>query len=270
MSRAISIPCVARRHQCTKSASVPSCGWMAVWPPSARADRPGTAHVPGSAAWSRCSCPCETSADRMDRRQIDDVKAHFGLAAAGIADISEGAMPAVLAARARKKLMPGAEPRLGRISHDGQRLLRSASHARDRDRPAAIAASSARRARSLAAAAEPLGSCSCHSSTSRGLALINALLAWLALDKPGPDAKIERHILPSSQPLLQIAIPGDKRVDPPATMNSCRPSWSSVNVPLHSSLPSVSMAVSVQPDAPGRRMSNMRGLHRARRRTRRL
>ena len=74
-------PCRATRPprgSATKSARVPSSGWMASWPPSA----PPIAHgLPGSSGAGRqrvVAALAVGDADRMDGRQVDDVEAHLG------------------------------------------------------------------------------------------------------------------------------------------------------------------------------------------------
>ena len=62
----------------SKSSSVPSSGWMAVWPPSARADGPRAARVVGPGVERVVAALAVRAADRVDRRQVDDVEAHVG------------------------------------------------------------------------------------------------------------------------------------------------------------------------------------------------
>ena len=59
-----------------KSSIVPSRGWIAVWPPSAGADRPRAAWIVGGGLERIVAALAMLAADRMDRRQIQHVEAH--------------------------------------------------------------------------------------------------------------------------------------------------------------------------------------------------
>src|SRR5207247_7578041 len=57
------------------------------------------------------------AADRMDRRQVDDVEAHGGRAVELRLRVLERAVPALRAAAARKELVPGGEARALAVGH---------------------------------------------------------------------------------------------------------------------------------------------------------
>ena len=95
----------------SKSSSVPRAGWTAVCPPSG----PPMAHgLPGSfgPGGERVVRPlAEGPADRVDRRQVEDVEAHAGDVGQALLHVAEGAVPAGLGGRrAGEELVPGAEP----------------------------------------------------------------------------------------------------------------------------------------------------------------
>ncbi len=77
MSSAISSPCsAAAPTRCRKSSSVPSSGWIAVWPPSAAPIAQGLPGSSGPATVRVVGALAEAPADRVDRRQVEDVEAH--------------------------------------------------------------------------------------------------------------------------------------------------------------------------------------------------
>ncbi len=81
MSSATSMPSSVRRARRggAKSSSVPSSGWIALWPPCRRADGPGAAGVAAFGARGRVVASFAVDvADRMDRRQVDATSKPIG------------------------------------------------------------------------------------------------------------------------------------------------------------------------------------------------
>src|SRR6185312_11845146 len=97
-SRQISTP--TRRPSATsasKSSSVPRSGWIASWPPVA-------SRIAGGSDESVVGALAVREADRVDRRQVEDVEAELRQAGQLAADTLE------TAPGAREQLVPGPEP----------------------------------------------------------------------------------------------------------------------------------------------------------------
>ena len=66
-----------RATNASKSSNVPRSGWMASWPPSAEPMAHGEPGSPGCGLQRVVPALAERRADRVDRRQVDDVEAHL-------------------------------------------------------------------------------------------------------------------------------------------------------------------------------------------------
>ena len=103
-----------------KSSSVPSSGCTASWPPSAAADGIGAAGIAVGRGHRVVAALAVGVADRMDRREIDHVKAHRRDIRQPRDAILEGAVLAGrLALAARHHLVPGAGRARGRSATSG-------------------------------------------------------------------------------------------------------------------------------------------------------
>ena len=94
-----------RPQQASKSFTVPSEGSMASCPPSAAPDRPGAPGVAGAGEQRAVAALAGRDADRVDRREVEDVEAELRQARQLLGDAGEPSP------RAREELIPGAEPR---------------------------------------------------------------------------------------------------------------------------------------------------------------
>ena len=198
----------ASSRKATKSARVPSSGWIASWPPSA----PPMAHgLPGSSgAGVEGVAPALAvgRADRVDRRQVHDVEAHGGdgrqpLGRAGEAALAPG-----------EQLVPGAGP--GPLPVDPQarrvrwvvRSWGSGTPARSPARWSSRAASSLVRSlhvvlRSVAAAS------STRSRSSFGTAVGELV------EQVGADEQLDGEVgLAGRRPLGGVVAPGGEPVGP--------------------------------------------------------
>ena len=108
-----------------KSASLPSSGWIARWPPSADADGPRAAGIVRARRSACCSVPCAGSG-RSDGSAAGRARRSPSPRSRGrLRDaVLEGAVAAGLRrGRARKQLVPGAVAGQHRIDHDRQLAL---------------------------------------------------------------------------------------------------------------------------------------------------
>ena len=124
MSSAISSPCSrAAATRRSKSSRLPSSGWTARWPPSARADRVGAAGVVRPGRQRVVAALAVGAADRVDRREVEDVEAEVADVGQAGDHVVEGAVH-VRVARLRpgEELVPGAERGRLAVGEDPQRL----------------------------------------------------------------------------------------------------------------------------------------------------
>ena len=107
--------------RCWKSSSVPSSGWMALWPPSAAPIAHGLPGIVRAGRRAVVAALAEAPADRVDRRQVEDVEAHRRDLGQPRLDVAERAVASRLGRRgAREQLVPGAEARALAVDDHGQ------------------------------------------------------------------------------------------------------------------------------------------------------
>ena len=110
---------------------VPSAGSMAVWPPFSLPIAHGLPTSSGSGVSELFFAFAKRVADRMNRREIDDVEPERGESRKTRRRVGEGAVTRRGARvgrdlRARKELVPRAEPRACTIDSDRQLAAESA------------------------------------------------------------------------------------------------------------------------------------------------
>ena len=183
----------------SKSSSVPSSGWIAVWPPSARADRPRAADVAGLAVGALFGPLRMRAADRVDRRQVEHVEAHRR-------DVGRGAP------RRRRRCRGG---RARRWPSAGTARTRSRSApARGRPRPASGAGSSTAKSRSRSAAHQLRGAAALRAPAGRRASsgrlerrrdpAPSARAAAASHEAPA-DLEVDGHVLARVDALREIA-----------------------------------------------------------------
>ena len=177
-----------------------------MWPPSAASDRPRAADVAGLAGRGVVRPLAERVADRMDRRQVQDVEPHRRDVGQARLDVGEGAVAALLvAARAREQLVPGREARPLAIDGNGER-----SRQLDRELALGGAAHQGGQRRSERLLVERL-----ERSLERG-AIRSVGPFRSGLHEAPADLEVDRDVLARVEALGEITAPRSEAVDPRA------------------------------------------------------
>ena len=152
MSSATSRPSErARATKAWKSSSVPSAGWIALWPPAAPPMAHGLPTSSGPAVERVVRALAMGGADGVDRRQVEDVEAEIGDVGQPLGGVGEGAVLAVgcrsnaETARTRRRSARAADRRRPRAR--GRGAWRSGDRGGARRRPRAPGRARERRAR---------------------------------------------------------------------------------------------------------------------------
>ena len=151
----------------------------------------------------------ERGADRVDRRQVEDVEAELGDVVEPLLDVLEGAVGALGAGRAREQLVPGREARPDAVDPQrellGGRLEAAVGvPAHQRGQPL-VPGGVERRDRVVVDPGRP------------GLERAGVRAAGLAgsgVDDLGADLGVHRQVLPGVGALHEVPAPGAEAVDP--------------------------------------------------------
>ncbi len=181
-------------------------------PALGRADGPGAADVVGLGLQAVVGPLAMGTPDRVDGRQVDDVEAELCDIRQHLLGLAQGAVAAGRAERARKELVPGAEPRLGAI-RDGR------AHGRVRGQGAIGIPGHARCQLRHQRGGDALGHGQAGVGDARGQAREGpGVVAGGARRGPGhqlgADQQIDVDIDVGLHLAIQAVVPGAERVDP--------------------------------------------------------
>ena len=227
----------ARATKASKSSNVPRSGWIASWPPSLEPIAHGEPGSSGPGVEGVVGALAVDLADRVDRRQVDDVEAHRGDGVEPLGGGLEGAAGDLAglgvlrrALGAREELVPAAEERLGAVgvrrvgALDGEQLADRVARERPRSSCGVLQGGEPRRRRALR----------CPTAAS-----IAPSMTWAASAAPGSFGSSEAQHPLEQQPALgehQLDVDAGADLDRPASCcqvpsGSTRPAISKVHAP---------------------------------------
>ena len=217
--------CVRGRAQRAKSSSVPSSGCTASWPPSAGADRVRRAGIVRAGDERVVAALAVLAADRVDRREVEDVEAELGDRRDLLLDRLQAAP------RAREQLVPGAEARAHAVDLDRRPAVEPRRAVALGGR-AAIAVEQVGRQRGLGRRRAPPSSAtsSARSIVARSSPLSARLAASSSSTTPS-ESSPARSSCPAGDLALQLVAPGGERSIQASIVHSQRPGVSTVNSP---------------------------------------